>query len=251
MDRQSFIERMMPFAIEASRETGVDPRIILGQAALESAWGTKAPGNNLFGIKSHGEPGGQTFTTHEVIDGRRVKTQDSFRSYGSPEESFRGYADFINRNPRYRTLKGTQGLEDQARALQASGYATDPKYGQKVLSIAQGIPSIGQAPAAPQIQQQAPRQIAQGADRHPPNPTGPRNIVPNRLASLAPKPGPKIDPKPSGGKLFDGGKLSSLASIASLFGGEEEAPLPQHQPVPTPEPVLLEVPDMLQRLGYV
>lgn len=164
MNRQQFINMLLPGALMASKRTGVDPRIILGQAALESAWGRKAPGNNYFGIKSHGKSGGQTFGTHEFINGRKVGMRDSFRTYATPEDSVAGYADFLLRNPRYRTLMQTEGLENQARALQASGYATDPKYGSKVLSIAQSIPldqNIDPVPVQP-----APLETAPGPNPH-------------------------------------------------------------------------------------
>lgn len=126
----------MPWAQVASRRTGIDPRIIVAQAALESAWGQKAPGNNLFGIKSHGRSGGQTLRTTEVVDGKPVSVNASFRQYGSPQESVQGYADFMIENPRYRPMREAQGLDAQLQALGASGYATDPKYAQKVSSIA-------------------------------------------------------------------------------------------------------------------
>lgn len=147
-DRQKFIDTLMPAAIEASRRTGVDPRIIVAQAAQETGWGRAAPGNNYFGIKSHGKAGGQTFTTHEVIDGKRVKIQDSFRSFASPEDSVAGYADFILQNPRYSNFRGTQGLDAQLSALQASGYATDPNYSNSVGAIARSIAFMPNAQAA-------------------------------------------------------------------------------------------------------
>ena len=134
-----FLTRFLPHARRASAATGIDPRIILSQAALESGFGKKAPGNNFFGIKSHGKSGGQKFTTHEVINGKRIKIKDSFRKYASPGQSFDGYADFINKNKRYGDLKNAKGLDAQIAALQKSGYATDPNYGKKIRSIAAKI----------------------------------------------------------------------------------------------------------------
>jgi flagellum-specific peptidoglycan hydrolase FlgJ len=148
-DKQKFVDLLMPLAQKASAETGIDPRIIAAQSALETGWGKSAPGGNYFGIKSHGAPGGQTLATTEVEGGQPVATQASFRTYAGPEQSAADYANFINTNPRYAGLKAAQGLEQQAQALQASGYATDPQYGQKVLSIAQGLPGAS-SPAAPQ-----------------------------------------------------------------------------------------------------
>jgi hypothetical protein len=138
---QEFTSAVMPLAQAASEKTGIDPRLIVAQAALETGYGKSAPGNNLFGIKSHGQPGGNVLPTTEVVNGQPVRTTDSFAAYASPADSANGYADFINKNPRYAPLKAARGLEAQAAALGQSGYATDPNYGQKVLSIAQKLPA--------------------------------------------------------------------------------------------------------------
>lgn len=137
--RQQFIQQIMPYAIEASKRTGVDPRIIVGQAALESNYGQSAPGMNFFGIKSHGREGGQTLNTTEYGSGGAYKTADSFRKYGSMGESVDDYARFITENKRYAPVREAQGIDAQLAALQKSGYATDPQYGSKVGSIAKSI----------------------------------------------------------------------------------------------------------------
>ena len=138
-DRQSFIAGLLPAAMEESKRTGVDPRIIVAQAAQETGWGKSAPGNNFFGIKSHGKGGGNSMMTTEVIDGKPVRVRDSFRAYSSPADSVRGYGDFILANPRYSDFRSAQGLDAQLAALQASGYATDPNYSRSVGAIARGI----------------------------------------------------------------------------------------------------------------
>ncbi len=163
-DKQKFIDTLLPAAIEHGQRIGVDPRIIVAQAAQETGWGKSAPGNNFFGIKSHGQGGGQNLTTHEVINGQRVKINDSFRTFASPQDSVAGYADFIASNKRYRPMREAQGLDAQLQALGASGYATDPNYSRSVGAIARSIdlpqqpqgtqvasldPSIGMSPAAP------------------------------------------------------------------------------------------------------
>lgn len=130
----------MPHALEASKRTGIDPRIIVAQAAQETGWGKSAPGNNYFGIKSHGKGGGQTFGTHEYINGKRVNIRDSFRQYGTPGDSVAGYADFMLNNKRYAPMRQAQGLEAQLAALGKSGYATDPNYARSVGAIAKSIP---------------------------------------------------------------------------------------------------------------
>jgi hypothetical protein len=136
-----FVNTVMPLAQQASEKTGIDPRLITAQAILETGYGKSAPGNNLFGIKSHGQPGGNVLPTTEVVNGQPVRTSDSFMSYVSPADSVNGYADFINANQRYAPLKAARGLEAQADALGQSGYATDPNYGRKVLQIARSLPA--------------------------------------------------------------------------------------------------------------
>lgn len=163
-DRKTFIDSLLPAAIEESKRTGVDPRIIVAQAAQETGWGKSAPGNNFFGIKSHGKGGGQNLATHEYVDGKRVNVTDSFRTFASPGDSVRGYGDFILENPRYGKFRSAQGLDNQLAELQASGYATDPNYSNSVGSIARSIqmpnapaevasldPSIGMPDAAGQV----------------------------------------------------------------------------------------------------
>lgn len=139
-DKKSFIDMLMPAAIEVSKQTGVDPRIIVAQAAIETGWGKHAPGNNYFGIKSHGKAGGNTLATTEVIDGRPVRVNASFRGYENPAASVLGYGEFITENPRYGPFRAAQGLDAQLSALQASGYATDPNYSRKVGAVARGLP---------------------------------------------------------------------------------------------------------------
>lgn len=179
VDRKAFIASLAPAAEETGRRIGVDPRIILAQAALESNWGRSAPGNNFFGIKSHGASGGNVLSTTEVVNGQPVRIRDSFRAYASPADSVQGYGDFISRNPRYAAFRSAQGLDAQIAALGKSGYATDPNYAAKIGSIARGLggdgasvasmfggappmASAAAAPAAPvpSIEQLAPQAMA-------------------------------------------------------------------------------------------
>lgn len=140
--KEDFMRELYPTAVAVGKEIGVDPRIILAQAALETGWGKSAPGNNFFGIKSHGVAGGNVLTTKEVIGGKEVTIQDSFRTFASPQDSVRGYGEFLKANPRYAEMLSQTTLEDQVAALQDSGYATDPDYGSKVYSIAAALPPL-------------------------------------------------------------------------------------------------------------
>lgn len=138
-NKADFVNALLPSAIQEGARTGVDPRIIVAQAAQETGWGRSAPGNNYFGIKSHGLDGGQSLNTWEVINGKRVNVTDSFRQFASPADSVRGYGDFIMSNPRYAGFRSANGLDAQLSALQSSGYATDPNYSNSVGAIARSI----------------------------------------------------------------------------------------------------------------
>lgn len=139
-NKQAFIEAMMPHALAVSAQTGLDPRLVIAQSAQETGWGKSAPGNNYFGIKSHGKGGGNTLATNEVINGQTVRINDSFRGYGDMGESALGYASFLKENPRYRDMLSAPDLDSQVAALGRSGYATDPNYAASVGSIARSIP---------------------------------------------------------------------------------------------------------------
>lgn len=159
--KQEFVNALLPAAMEESQRTGIDPRIIVAQAAQETGWGKSAPGNNYFGIKSHGQSGGNSLMTTEYVNGQPVQQRDSFRAYGSPADSVRGYGDFMLQNPRYRAMREAQGLDAQLAALGASGYATDPNYSRSVGAIAKGIRLPQDGGAAGAIEGIAPTQPPQ------------------------------------------------------------------------------------------
>lgn len=132
---QSFINQMWPHAVAVGDAYGIDPVTIVTQAAIETGWGSEVAGNNYFGVKSHGRPGGQTLTTHEEINGKRVKVQDDFRVYGNMAESVEDYAKFLRDNPRYANALGQQDYKGQLAGIAGAGYATDSTYGDLVRDV--------------------------------------------------------------------------------------------------------------------
>ncbi len=143
--QQSFINRMLPHAMQASQTTGVPPQLILGQAALESGWGRHeirmADGNNsynLFGIKAHANWHGKTaeVLTTEYTNGVAHKQIEKFRAYTSYAEAFQDYANMIGRNPRYADVLQQGGdVAGMAQVIHKAGYATDPKYADKLARV--------------------------------------------------------------------------------------------------------------------
>ncbi len=147
-----WLRSVLPVAEAVADEYGLPVEGVLAQAALESGYGKHAPGNNLFGIKSHGK-GGQSQRTQEFIDGRMQTVTDSFRDYGDVGESFRDYGEFIHRNPRYRSALDQGDPEAYVTEIARAGYATDPAYADKLISIIRGPAmreALGDRPARPQ-----------------------------------------------------------------------------------------------------
>lgn len=144
--KQAFTQAMLPHAQAAARHLGVAPELIVAHAALESGWGKKAishpdgrDSHNLFGVKAGIGWKGETVdvVTTEYVNGVARKETARFRAYSSPAEAFADYARLLAGNPRYRQVLGSGGDAVQfAQGLQRGGYATDPRYGEKLSRIA-------------------------------------------------------------------------------------------------------------------
>lgn len=142
---KDFIKTLYPIAEEAASSIGVDPRVLLAQSALETGWGRKmiampdgSNSHNLFGIKADARWAGEqaTVRTVEYRDGVAALEKDSFRSYGSYEESFKDYVKFLQENPRYQeALSQSHDANSFTQRLQDAGYATDPVYAKKIARV--------------------------------------------------------------------------------------------------------------------
>lgn len=194
-NREAFIQTMTPHALEVAKTTGLDPRLVIAQSALETGYGASAPGNNYFGIKSHGRAGGQVLPTQEAgAGGGLYQTQDSFRTYADPGASARDYADFLKTNSRYQPVLGAKGIDAQIEAMGRSGYATDPNYTAKLRQIVSSLPPVempnrpaGLVPNGPAMAQMpGPPQALFPAGNPPPVPMpqagGPSRGVPGPIA---------------------------------------------------------------------
>lgn len=142
---EHFVRELMPFAKKIADESGIDPGLMIAQAALETGWGrhmitgdAQQPSFNLFGIKADSRWAGEavTITTTEFRDGVAMKEQAAFRAYPDYEASFRDYVAFLEANPRYKDVLASAHQPDVfADKLQQAGYATDPEYGSKIRRI--------------------------------------------------------------------------------------------------------------------
>ncbi|MGD8112518.1 flagellar assembly peptidoglycan hydrolase FlgJ [Vibrio sp. TRT 17S01] len=141
---ESFVASLKPYAEKAARALGVDSSLLLAQAALETGWGQKMVGNarqssnNLFNIKADRSWGGERVATQtlEYHQGVPVQEKAAFRSYQSYQDSFNDYVRFLQENPRYTlALRHGGDSEKFINGIHQAGYATDPKYADKVLRV--------------------------------------------------------------------------------------------------------------------
>ena len=124
--------------LAAGRKAGAKfPEVVAAQWALESAWGEHTSGdNNYFGIKAaDGEPY-STCTTWEHYDGKDVTIQAKFRDFDSLQECVddlveKWYKDYRG----YKGVNRATSVGECCQLLVAEGYATDPHYASKLMSI--------------------------------------------------------------------------------------------------------------------
>lgn len=143
-----FVKSAWPYAEHAASVLGLDPKILLAQAALETGWGQYvakdrdgSSSNNLFNIKSSAaaDKDSVQIETTEYIADTAIKVNASFKKYSSIENSFNDYISLIKNNNRYEgALANGANPERYIDELYRAGYATDPRYASKILAIYHG-----------------------------------------------------------------------------------------------------------------
>ncbi|HEV7665538.1 MAG TPA: glycoside hydrolase family 73 protein [Chloroflexota bacterium] len=138
-----FINAVGEAAQRSYKSSGVPASVTVAQAILESDWGRSRlsrQGNNLFGIKALGSASGPagvvTLATWEHLAGGDVVVQAPFKAYFTLEQSIDDHGTFFTRNRRYAAALAMAGdARAFASAIQDAGYATDPSYASKLISL--------------------------------------------------------------------------------------------------------------------
>lgn len=144
--QNSFLTAAIPQAQAAAYKYGVYPSVMLAQAIIESGWGqstlSKAPNNNLFGIK--GSYNGQSVTmstTEYNSNGQTYQTNAQFRKYPNYQASFEDNGALlrngISGNPQYYIntwLENANTYQNATAGLQ-NRYATAPNYSAQLNSV--------------------------------------------------------------------------------------------------------------------
>ena len=129
--RLRYIEQHKKAAIANRNRYGIPAAITLGQGLLESAGGTSflaQNGNNHFGIKASRDWNGPSLC--------KPNENVPYRKYGRVEDCFADHARFLMRK-RYAPLfkLDITDYKGWARTLKSCGYATDPKYAEKLIRV--------------------------------------------------------------------------------------------------------------------
>ncbi len=131
---ESYISKYKTIAKSNMITYGIPASIILAQGILESGSGKGSLSllaNNHFGIKCKTEWTGSSVFFDDDTE------QECFRKYNTGEESYSDHAIFLKNRPYYTALFDLQqdDYTSWAYGLKKAGYATDPKYPNKLIAI--------------------------------------------------------------------------------------------------------------------
>ncbi len=129
-----YINTYKSIAKSNMQQYGIPASIIIGQGILESGAGTgplSMLANNHFGIKCHKEWTGPSVAYDDDAAG------ECFRKYDMAEKSYEDHSLFLTSRSRYDSLFNLDkdDYKAWAKGLRAAGYATDPRYPEKLISI--------------------------------------------------------------------------------------------------------------------
>jgi flagellum-specific peptidoglycan hydrolase FlgJ len=131
---KDYIATYRGIAQDNMRQYGIPASITLAQGILESGsgqGGLSQSANNHFGIKCHKEWTGPSVRHDDDA------AQECFRKYDHPRESYRDHSLFLTSRSRYASLFSLpkDDYSAWAHGLKNAGYATDPKYPAKLISL--------------------------------------------------------------------------------------------------------------------
>ncbi|MGA9639276.1 glucosaminidase domain-containing protein [Flavobacterium sp.] len=129
----SYIAQYKEVAMKNMKKYGIPASIILAQGILESGAGKSdlsQSANNHFGIKCNNDWLGESVKHDDDA------SQECFRKYRNPAESYDDHANFLIGKSRYASLfdLSKDDYKGWAKGLRKAGYATDPRYPEKLIS---------------------------------------------------------------------------------------------------------------------
>lgn len=128
-----YIDQYCQLAIKQQKEYGIPASITLAQGLLESGAGLSSfakASNNHFGIKCSDWAGEKVYHDDD-------ENGECFRKYNQVVESYEDHSLFLKNRKRYAFLfeLSPTDYESWAHGLKKAGYATDPAYASKLISL--------------------------------------------------------------------------------------------------------------------
>lgn len=129
----TYVQNYYKLAMIQQKEHGIPASITLAQGLLESGAGQSElarKSNNHFGIKCHDWNGEKTYHDDDAKG-------ECFRKYDRVLDSYEDHSAFLKNRSRYAFLFELSPTDYQgwAHGLKKAGYATDPSYAFKLISI--------------------------------------------------------------------------------------------------------------------
>ncbi|MEF2966086.1 glucosaminidase domain-containing protein [Paenibacillus sp. M1] len=139
--KAKFFALLAPIVVQVRQEgSKMFPSVRLAQNWLETG-GKINDWNNLGGYKvgsgkttPYWDGSSVNTKTWEVYNGTKVTTSANWRAYKSLYDFYKDQ-DLLFGNTRYARVRAATTPEEQCKALYACGYATDPEYANKLISI--------------------------------------------------------------------------------------------------------------------
>lgn len=137
---RDYVARFAPVAVAEMHKFGIPASVILAQGLLESDAGESrlARGtNNHFGMKCFSKRCKKGHCANFSDDSHK----DFFVKYGNVWSSYRAHSQFLKNSRRYAHLfkLNTADYRGWAQGLAKAGYATDKKYGEKLIALIQNL----------------------------------------------------------------------------------------------------------------
>lgn len=131
---EDYIKQYRDLAVDEMKKYHIPASITLAQGLLESGAGQSTlarKSNNHFGIKCGSDWQGKTVRHNDDARG------ECFRAYKHPKQSYEDHSKFLASRPRYASLFKLKitDYKGWARGLKKAGYATDPRYAQRLIDI--------------------------------------------------------------------------------------------------------------------
>ena len=162
MKATAFIKKYLPYAKQMEEQYFIPAVAILAQAGLESGWGEKSIGNNVFGVKYRkGDWGKQLATTTEYYDNKKdfdrkdniithsyipslnkfkvVLRGVEFADYETPFDAFLQHSKLLLTERYHPCLLYRDDPAKYLGCIGSRGYATDPNYKDKMAEMVYSV----------------------------------------------------------------------------------------------------------------